>query len=53
MRAGFEPTNSAMRTDLQSAAFNHSATSKKKIPTEGFEPPLMQSKCIALPLGYV
>lgn len=43
-----------MRINLQSTAFNHSATSiNSKKATVGFEPTLIQSKCIALPLGYV
>ena len=37
-RDGFEPSNS-MRTDLQSVAFSHFATSPKKmVPKPGLEP---------------
>lgn len=49
-KVGFEPTKK-YSLDLQSNAFNHSATTPLGI--KGIEPLLLESKTNALPFGYI
>ena len=55
-REGFEPPEARTSTVFKTAAFDHSAISRLKMPMEatpGFEPGIRALQARALPLGYV
>ena len=59
-RKGFEPLEACTSTVFKTAAFDHSAISRKKHSfsksleaTSGFEPEIKALQAHALPLGYV